>query len=296
MVMQVLVIAVQNSVDYRDLGVATSGATLFRLIGGSLGTAVLGAIFASRLAANLATSMPSGAAGAHPGAGMSAASLASMSTAARAAYLQAFTASLNTVFLVATAVCAVGFLLAWALPERRLRETIAASAGDAGADSGGAFGRPLDVRAAEAQLVNAFATLADRQVQRGHIERMIERAGETLSPLAAWLLVRLERDPELDPIELERRHAIPPERMRAGVAELRERRLVGPRLGGEMEKDHSVGRLTPAGCAVLERLVVARRARLAELVAEWEASGEEDAESFLRRAVGGLIADVRTPA
>src|SRR5690606_34908321 len=39
MVMQVLVIAVQNSVDYRDLGVATSGATLFRLIGGSLGTA-----------------------------------------------------------------------------------------------------------------------------------------------------------------------------------------------------------------------------------------------------------------
>src|SRR4029077_20585159 len=35
--MQVLVIAVQNDVDYRDLGVAPSGATLFRLIGGSLG-------------------------------------------------------------------------------------------------------------------------------------------------------------------------------------------------------------------------------------------------------------------
>ena len=51
MVMQVLVIAVQNAVEYRDLGVATSGATLFRLIGGSLGTAVLGAIFATRLTA-----------------------------------------------------------------------------------------------------------------------------------------------------------------------------------------------------------------------------------------------------
>src|SRR2546423_4999868 len=49
MVMQVLVIAVQNDVDYRDLGVATSGATLFRLIGGSLGTAILGALFAGRL-------------------------------------------------------------------------------------------------------------------------------------------------------------------------------------------------------------------------------------------------------
>src|SRR6185369_5074109 len=53
LVMQVLVIAVQNAVDFGDLGVATSGATLFRLVGGSLGTAVLGSIFAGRLAMNL---------------------------------------------------------------------------------------------------------------------------------------------------------------------------------------------------------------------------------------------------
>src|SRR3954469_21044795 len=45
MVMQVLVLAVQNSVDYEQLGVATSGATLFRSIGGSLGTAILRAGF-----------------------------------------------------------------------------------------------------------------------------------------------------------------------------------------------------------------------------------------------------------
>ena len=61
MVMQVLVIAVQNDVEYRDLGVATSGATLFRLIGGSLGTAILGAIFAARLAVNLNRLLPAGA-------------------------------------------------------------------------------------------------------------------------------------------------------------------------------------------------------------------------------------------
>ena len=42
MVMQVLVLAVQNAVPYEKLGVATSGATLFRSIGGSLGVAVLG--------------------------------------------------------------------------------------------------------------------------------------------------------------------------------------------------------------------------------------------------------------
>src|SRR5271167_2664751 len=58
MVMQVLILAVQNAVDYADLGVATSGATLFRSIGGSLGTAVLGAVFASRLTSELRRALP----------------------------------------------------------------------------------------------------------------------------------------------------------------------------------------------------------------------------------------------
>ena len=44
--MQVLVVAVQNAVSYEDLGVATSSATFFRMIGGSFGTAVFGAIYA----------------------------------------------------------------------------------------------------------------------------------------------------------------------------------------------------------------------------------------------------------
>ncbi len=49
LVMQVLVLAVQNAVDYADLGVATSSASLFRSMGGSLGTAALGAVFTARL-------------------------------------------------------------------------------------------------------------------------------------------------------------------------------------------------------------------------------------------------------
>ncbi len=57
MVMQVLVLAVQNAVDYSDLGVATSGATLFRSIGGSVGTAILGSIFAAGLKSNLQTNL-----------------------------------------------------------------------------------------------------------------------------------------------------------------------------------------------------------------------------------------------
>jgi hypothetical protein len=49
LVMQVLVLAVQNAVDYRDLGVATSGTTMFRQMGGAIGTAAFGAIFNNQL-------------------------------------------------------------------------------------------------------------------------------------------------------------------------------------------------------------------------------------------------------
>ena len=54
MVMQVLVLAVQNSVDPSMMGVATSGSTLFRQIGGSIGVALFGTIFANRVHIELA--------------------------------------------------------------------------------------------------------------------------------------------------------------------------------------------------------------------------------------------------
>ncbi len=49
MVMQVLILAVQNTVEFKHVGVATSGATLFRSIGGSVGVAAFGAVFSNGL-------------------------------------------------------------------------------------------------------------------------------------------------------------------------------------------------------------------------------------------------------
>ncbi|MFK5687952.1 hypothetical protein ACI3GN_15355, partial [Lactiplantibacillus plantarum] len=93
-----LVIAVQNSVGYRDLGVATSGALLFRFIGGSLGTAILGAVLASRLAANLRAAFPGGVPGTTAGQhGFDMAMLARLPADARARYGQAFTSALDQV-------------------------------------------------------------------------------------------------------------------------------------------------------------------------------------------------------
>ena len=289
MVMQVLVIAVQNDIEYRDLGVATSGATLFRLIGGSLGTAILGAVFAARLSVNLVRLLPPGTVANGAARNMSVQALLQLPPPARAAYAAAFTASLDTVFLVATVVCAIGFVLAWFLPERPLRATVAASARDAGNEVGEAFARPSDEDAVAAHLYAALASLADRDVQRAHIELIVARAGETLSALAAWLLVQVELEPTISPFELARRRGIPAERAQAALEELRRRGLVTiPRAESTTHSE-----LTTAGCQVLERLVSARRAHLSELAEEWDPTLEGDAGAYLRRAVQDLVPDAR---
>jgi len=89
MVSQLLVLAIQNAVDQRDIGIATASANLFRALGGSVGAAVFGAIFASRVS---------------PGAGAG-----------------AIADGLDTVFLAAAPVAALGLLAVLFLKERPLR-------------------------------------------------------------------------------------------------------------------------------------------------------------------------------
>src|SRR5262249_51743763 len=109
MVMQVLLIAVQNSVDYEHLGVATSGTMLFRSLGGALGVALFGAIFANRLHAQLAgpgmdflaTVIPATARGLPPD--------------LHQEYITAVMAALRPVFVAAAGISALGFALSWLL-------------------------------------------------------------------------------------------------------------------------------------------------------------------------------------
>jgi EmrB/QacA subfamily drug resistance transporter len=288
MVMQVLVIAVQNAVEYRDLGVATSGATLFRLVGGSLGTALLGAVFAARLSANL--ERVAGAAGvgslAHGANGMSAKDLAALPPSAHAAYVQAFANSLDSVFLVAAAVAAVGFVLALLLPEHPLRRTIAATAAEPGDEVAGTFAQPVATDS-EDELRRALAIFADRDVRRAHIARIVERAGLSLSPGAAWLLVQIEHQPDASPAVLAERHHIAPERMAEIERELASGGLI-ERAGGA---ERTPWRLTDAGCDALNRLIEARREHLEELIAEWPVERREGVRQELRRIARTLVPD-----
>lgn len=287
MVMQVLVIAVQNAVDYRDLGVATSAATLFRLIGGSLGTAVLGAIFASRLTVNLARLLPADAGAGAAAHGISARAIAALPPATRAAYGAAVTASLNTVFLVAAVTCALAVVLTLFLPERPLRTTVGATAADAGHEAGEAFGRPSDQGAVTAQLQAVLARMADREVQRAHIDRIVERAGETLAALPAWLLVRAARPPHPAPVPLARAHGIDDGRTLAALDELRRRGLVA--FDGAPTAAMPAPPLTAAGCEVLGRLERARYEHLAELAADWSPERHADLAAYLREAAHDLV-------
>jgi EmrB/QacA subfamily drug resistance transporter len=131
MVMQVLVLAVQNSVDHRLLGVATSGAILFRQIGGSIGIALFGAIFANRLHANLTEQLPGVSL---PGTATPEA-IKSLPSALHHGYQVAVLDSLRPVFLVGAGIGVAAFLLTWLLREMPLRKSTGV-----GEDIGETFG------------------------------------------------------------------------------------------------------------------------------------------------------------
>ncbi|MGO8980836.1 MAG: MDR family MFS transporter, partial [Streptosporangiaceae bacterium] len=106
-VMQVLVIIVQNAVPHSELGVATSGATFFRSIGGSFGTAIFGAIFSNVLVGNLAKHLH----GIQLPAGFSAADatpalLARLPATIYHGFVAGYAESIQTVFIVAVPIAA----------------------------------------------------------------------------------------------------------------------------------------------------------------------------------------------
>jgi EmrB/QacA subfamily drug resistance transporter len=122
-VMQVLVIIVQNGVPHSELGVATSGATFFRSIGGSFGTAIFGAIFANVLAGNLTShlhglSLPAG----FSAADVTPAALSHLPAAVHAGFVSGYAESIQTVFLVAVPIAVLAFLATWLIPQVELRQ------------------------------------------------------------------------------------------------------------------------------------------------------------------------------
>ena len=128
MVMQVLILAAQNSADFRDLGVVTSGVNFFRSLGGSIGVAVFGAIMTARLTPALADRLPGSAGSIDTGSLVnSPEAIAALPAEIGDAVVSALAVAIDTVFLWATPLLLIGFVLAWFLPEKPLRTTTQAS-------------------------------------------------------------------------------------------------------------------------------------------------------------------------
>ena len=124
MTMQTIVTAVQNAVEYRDLGAATSATTFFRQMGGTIGAAIFGAILANRLAHHLTEQLGAAAAAAQSGGAINTNNLQAIQALpepTRTSVLTAFTHALDDVFLVGVPVVALALVVALFLEEVPLR-------------------------------------------------------------------------------------------------------------------------------------------------------------------------------
>jgi MFS family permease len=118
-IMQMVSLIAQNSVEQRDMGVASSARMFFQQIGGSLGVAAFGAIFASRLTESLASNS-----GVHinaAGGQLDPATVNSLPSAVRHDVFVAIAHAVQGVFYWALPVSVLIFLLAWFVKEVPLR-------------------------------------------------------------------------------------------------------------------------------------------------------------------------------
>ncbi len=121
--MQVVVTAVQNSVDRRHMGAATAAVAFFRTMGGAIGTALFGAILNTRLTHHLAEVIPASAGPAAAGAGGSVndvTAIQALPEPVKGWVLEAFTRSMDEVFLIAVPFMVVGLVIAVTMREKPL--------------------------------------------------------------------------------------------------------------------------------------------------------------------------------
>jgi len=261
MVMQILVMAVQNSVPYEQLGVATSGTTLFRSIGGSVGAALFGGIFAYFLGENVRTVLPAVSGVLDP------TTIGQLAEPARSLYLEAFVASLHPVFHTAAALAFLAFLLTLAIREVPLRTTIT--------PEGDAFQMPRDATSLE-ELKRIVARITARENRWGVYQRSAARIDLALEPDELWMLARVGEN-----------HG------RATEGELKERldvnasqcaRLLDSLVAEGMAVRNASGlyELSEEGRAGYGRLLARREADLADMLADWDRNEHPEVRAMMK--------------
>src|SRR4051794_4628335 len=152
-------------------------------MGGTIGVPIFGAIFTNKLVSHLAGRFPPETLARLPSR-LGPSQIDQLPPAVHEPYVAAWAAALRPIFLIASAVAALGFVLTWFLQEKPLRETVADQ------NLGDTFAAPKDATSLE-ELETRLSTLAQRQNRHRVYDRLTESAGVELSAPAAWLLLRL---------------------------------------------------------------------------------------------------------
>ena len=190
--MQVLTIAVQNTVIYADLGTATSGVTFFRTLGSSFGTAIFGTIYTNSLKPNLtegvAAATASGAADPTTiaQASQSPEGLHNLPTAAAEPIIKAYADTLQTVFLWTVPVAALGFLVALFLKQVQLRD----SARMGSTDMGEGFASPAS--ADSRRVLEAAVGKIIGSTELDTARRIVTDSDTRLDVAGAWAVMQVE--------------------------------------------------------------------------------------------------------
>ncbi|GAA2087799.1 MFS transporter [Streptomyces albiaxialis] len=258
LVLQVLVLAAQNSVDYADLGVATSGVTFFRAIGASVGVAVFGAVFASRLGGKLTDALRGQ--DLPPGVTPDALrhdphAIGGLPPAAREGVLGAYSSAITDVFLYAAPLACLAFLLTWLLRGTPLRRSVQVP------DESETLGPGPVHRTSAEEVARALSQLGSREGRRDLYARIAARAGIDLRPAACWMLLYLRHHGPFEPALLGDRHQVPRHVIAAGARQLEERGLAvreGLRLSATAEGEETAAALARA-----------REESLTELLGDW---------------------------
>ncbi|MFE0582830.1 MDR family MFS transporter [Streptomyces sp. NPDC058874] len=192
--MQVLTIAVQNTVDYADLGTATSGVTFFRTLGSAFGTAVFGTIYANHLSPALEEAVVDAA----RATGNDPAELAravstpqgvhQLDPAAATPVIEAYAEALHTVFLWTVPVAVFGFVVALFLKQVKLRDTARAGS----TDMGDGFGSPATASGDSAKLLELAVGKIVRNMGSDTARAIVESSDTRLDIAGVWAVMQVE--------------------------------------------------------------------------------------------------------
>jgi EmrB/QacA subfamily drug resistance transporter len=286
LIMQVLVVAVQNAVSYQQLGVATSSATFFRMIGGSFGTAVFGAIYAIVFTHTFVPHLPhisSKVLNSFNPQALNPALLARLKSEVPALfdeYIHAVTHAVQTVFLVAVPIAGVAFILSFFLPEVPLRRTVET------VDTGEVHGA-MQARSSLQEIELALQRMSARENRAELYETLAHRAGIDLPPRSVWLLYRLAERPACTVGEVADQLKLDPSVIQPGLDGLVSAGMIQERRRGA-DCDLS---LTSAGTGALEKLTEARRRGLTELLEGWNPEEHPEVIALVKDLAHSLLAD-----